>query len=195
MQALPPTFVRRRVCRTSCIATTRTCVRHLSGNLLAAVRRCWSVEVRSSHVDQCHNLSSTFTRDDVRQHHCQRLQRLRRRVQLWPCVCFIFFATHLARALGFPGCPLSVSAHPVLTGAFPGPRGHVSLWALSCTSCGEECRLHPLLSSLFLRLQLLLSQLFLLCSGNLTYPCSCVFFFLRQRVIGSHDTKVEKKNS
>ena len=38
-QALPPNFVRRRVCRTSCTATARTCVRHPPGNLLAAVRR------------------------------------------------------------------------------------------------------------------------------------------------------------
>ena len=35
-----------------------------------------------------------------------------------PCVLYSF-ATHLARTLGFSGCPLSVSAHPVLMGAFP----------------------------------------------------------------------------
>ena len=39
MPAPPPNFVWRRVCRASCIATARTCVRHLPGNLLAAVRR------------------------------------------------------------------------------------------------------------------------------------------------------------
>ena len=35
---------------------------------------CWSVEVRPSHIDKCHNLSSTFTRGNLRQHHFQRLQ-------------------------------------------------------------------------------------------------------------------------
>ena len=39
MQALPPNFVRRRVCRTSCIPKARTCVRHLPGNHLATVRQ------------------------------------------------------------------------------------------------------------------------------------------------------------
>ena len=31
--------MRRRACRTNCIATARTCVRHLPGNLLAAIQR------------------------------------------------------------------------------------------------------------------------------------------------------------
>ena len=38
---------------------------------------CWSAEVRPSHIDQCHNLSS-FTHGDLRQHYFQRLQRRRR---------------------------------------------------------------------------------------------------------------------
>ena len=42
------------------------------------------------------------------------------------CVLYSF-ATHLARTLGFPGCPLSVSAHPVLMGAITVSRRQVSL--------------------------------------------------------------------
>ena len=72
---------------------------------------CCSVEARPPHVDQCHNLSSTFTCCDPRQHHFQRL-------------------IYLARTLGFPGCPLSVSAYPVLMGALPISRRHTSLGTL-----------------------------------------------------------------
>ena len=50
---------------------------------------CGTVEVGFSHVNQCHNLSSWFTFGDFRQHHFQRLQRRRRCVQLWPCVCLV----------------------------------------------------------------------------------------------------------
>ena len=55
------------------------------------------------------------------------------------CVLYSF-ATHLARTLGVPGCPLSVSTHPVLMGAFPISRGHVSLGTLVCD---EECTPPP----------------------------------------------------
>ena len=57
---------------------------------------------------------------------------------------------HRARTLGFPGCPLSVSAHPVLMGALPVSRWHASLGTLLYvlpwrTTQGQEkrhCR-HP----------------------------------------------------
>ena len=44
------------------------------GNATNNSSSCWSVEVRPSHVYQCHHLSSTFTRGALRQHHFQRLQ-------------------------------------------------------------------------------------------------------------------------
>ena len=53
------------------------------------------------------------------------------------CVLYSF-TTHLARTLGFPGCPLSVSAHPVLMGALRSRVGTLP-WRLLCTSCGNEC--------------------------------------------------------
>ena len=117
MQDLPPNAVRRRACRTSCIVTTA----HVFVTCLVIFWRqfdkypsCWSVEIRPPHENQCHNLSSALTRGDLRQHCFQRLQWRCRRV-------------HLARTLGFPGCPLSVSAHSVLMGAFSVSRRHTSL--------------------------------------------------------------------
>ena len=44
---------------------------------------------------------------------------------VWRVSC-IPWRPHLARTLGFPGCPLSVSAHSVLMGAFPVSRTHTS---------------------------------------------------------------------
>ena len=94
MQAFTLDVVRRRACPTSCIATARTCVHHLPGNLLAAIQRMLSfvMERRSTPFapNQCHNFSSTFTRGNLRQHYFQRLQRRRRRVQLWSSVCLTF---------------------------------------------------------------------------------------------------------
>ena len=48
----------------------------------------------------------------------------------------------LARTLGFPACPLSVSAHPALTGPFPVSRS-ASPWELSRTCCDDECAPPP----------------------------------------------------
>ena len=75
MQALPPNFVRRRARRTSCTATVRTCARHRQFDQHSS--SCWTVEVRPSHIDQCHNLSSTFTHGDLRQHCFQPVLRFR----------------------------------------------------------------------------------------------------------------------
>ena len=115
MPAPPSNFVRRRACRTGCLATGRTRVRHLAGNLLAAVRQilssCWSVEVRPSHVNQCRNLSSTLTCGDLRQHHFQRVQWRRRRVQLWPRVRLVFLRDPPRAHVGLPWLSL-VSLRP-----------------------------------------------------------------------------------
>ena len=62
----------------------------------------WSVEVRPSHVNQCHNFSSTCTRGDLRQHYFQRLQRRRRRVQLWPRVRLEFLRDPPRAFIGLP---------------------------------------------------------------------------------------------
>ena len=123
MPAPPPNFVRRRPCRTDSLAKARTCIRHLAGNLLAPVRQilysssCWSAEVRPSHVNQCHNLSSTLTRGDLRQHHFQRLQC--KRVQLWPRVRLAFLRDPPRAHTGLPLLSL-VTLHPSrLDGCFP----------------------------------------------------------------------------
>ena len=66
MQALPPNIVRRRACRTSFIAVARTCVHHLPGNLLAAVRltlksQCVTSSAPADETDTLFNvLFSTF---------------------------------------------------------------------------------------------------------------------------------------
>ena len=92
MPALLPNFVRRRACHTSYIATTRTCVGHLIGNLLAAIRQILFFVLERG--------STPFARQpvpqpllhacDLRQHCFQRLQRRRRRVQIWPRVRLVF---------------------------------------------------------------------------------------------------------
>ena len=187
---------------------------------------CWSVEVRPSHVDECHNLSSTFTRGDLRQHYFQRLQRRRRRVQLLPRVRLVFLLEPPRAHVGLPwlslvnlrsscldGCPLRLSQarlsgdsrvhrHDECT-----PLLHVLPWRtpqaeqflLIVMHGFPHCILHVTRSfvvmfvnnpayppcilcflGIFPHLQLLLilSQLFSHCSGNLTYPSSCLFPFL-----------------
>ena len=97
---------------------------------------CWSVEVRPSHI-----AATTFPpRSPVaisdRTTSSASSGGLDAYNSGLACVLYSF-ATHLARALGFPDCPLSVSAHPVLMGAFPVSRRHTSLWGPSCTACGN----------------------------------------------------------
>ena len=138
MQLLPSYFVRRRVSRTSCTATARTCARRQPGDLLAAVRRIlfFVLERRSTpfarrpvpqpflHVHPWRSDSTNFSPSSggVDAYNSGLA-----------CVLYSF-ATHLACALGFLSCSLSVSAHPVLMGALP------------VTSCGDECT--PLLDVL-----------------------------------------------
>ena len=118
MPAPPPNFVRRRACRTSCIATARTCVRHLPGNLLAAVRHIFFLVLERS--------STQFTRRPVPQtflyvlpqHYLQRFQWRRRRVQLWCPVLRDPPLTHVGlpwlsvvclRPSCLDGCPYSLT--------------------------------------------------------------------------------------
>ena len=125
MQALPPSFVQRRACRTSCIATTRTCVHYLSGNLLAAVRRILFFVLERRNTPFAHQpitIVPLSTRGDIFSVSSGGIDAYNSGLA---CVLY-FFATHLARTLGFPGCPLSVSAHPVLMGAFTVSRRRTS---------------------------------------------------------------------
>ena len=138
--------VRRHPCRTSCIATARTCAHHLlfwrQFNKYFSSR--WSVEVRPSHVDKCHNCSSAFTRGNTRQQDFQHLHRRRRSVQLGSCVGLIFLRDQPCAKIGFPWLSI-VSLHPSrLDGCFPRlTQARLSLWAPSCTSCGDECTSPP----------------------------------------------------
>ena len=124
MQILPPNFVRHRTCRTSCIATALTCVHGLPGNLLAATRRRLFFVMEPQlflHVYPWTSDSTTFSAFSVG-------------VDAHNCLVGVVdsFATHLARTVTFLGSPLSVSAHPVLMGAFPVSRRHASLETLVC---------------------------------------------------------------
>ena len=119
----PPNFVRRRACRISCIATARTCARRLAGNPRVAVRRIlfFVLGRRSTFLARrtVHNLSSTLTRGDLRQHHFQRLQRRRRRVQLWPPFRLVFLRDPPRAHDGLPWLTL-VSLRPsCLDGRLP----------------------------------------------------------------------------
>ena len=114
---------------------------------------CWSVEVRPSHVNKCHNLSSTLACGCVDAYNSG-------------LACVLYFsATHLARTLGFRGCPLSVSAHPVLMGAFPVSRRHTSLGTLVCILWRRMYSASSRLASAH-------------SSAYLAFPGSCLFLFL-----------------
>ena len=121
-----------RACRTSCNATARTCAHHQPDSPLAAVPRILFVMLERGSTPLAH----------------QPMPRLFLHVHPWrsptaplsappaaastrynsdlACV-LCFFATNLARTLGFLGCPLSVSAHPVSMGTFPVSREHAHL--------------------------------------------------------------------
>ena len=110
---------------TSCIATARTCVRHLPGNPLAADRRIlFFVLERGSTPCARRPMPQPFLSDST------AFIASSGGVDAYnsgvACVLHSF-ATHLARTLGSPGCPLPVSAQPVLMGALPVSRKHNSL--------------------------------------------------------------------
>ena len=108
MLALPPNFVRRRACCTNCIATARTCARHLPSTSATTFRPRSPVAISDS---------TTFSGSSGG-------------VDAYDSglACVLYsFAAHLARTLAsLVGCPLSVSAHPILMGAFPVSRRHTS---------------------------------------------------------------------
>ena len=144
MQTLPPHFLQRRACPTSCIAAVRTCVHHLLDNLLTAIRRIrfFVMERRNtpSDVKQCHDFSSTFTSGDLRQHHFQRLQRRRRRVQLWPCTCLTFLRDPPRAHVGLPWLSLISLRPSCLDGRLLRLTSLLELW---CATCGDECTPPP----------------------------------------------------
>ena len=118
MQPLPPNFVRRRACRTSCIATARICVHHLPGsNSTNSLLRdgAWKYVLRTlANATQfppsfpvAISDSTTFSASSG---------GLDAYNSGLACVLYSF-ATHLSRTLGFPGCTLSISTHPVLMSA------------------------------------------------------------------------------
>ena len=205
---------------------------------------CWSMEVRPPQVKQCHDLSFMLARGDLRSHNFQRLQRRRRRVQLWSRMCLEFLRDPPRAHVGLPWLTLVGLRPSCLDGCLSrltwahlcgNPRVHLMATDVLhlFTSClGAQVKVKPpafvvipkpsfsqseqflliLYMSfhhfilhvtcsfifvvfmdnpsyppcilcfllLFPRLQLLLvvSQLFLHCSGNLMYPCSCLFHFL-----------------
>ena len=87
-------------------ATARTCVRRLDKYSSS----CWSVEVRSSHRQPL---------GDLRQHYFQRLQRRRRRVQLWPRVCLVFLLDPPRAHVGLPFLTLVSFRPSCLAGFLP----------------------------------------------------------------------------
>ena len=125
----PPNFVRHRACHTSCIAAARTCAQHLPGSPLAEVRRLLSF-VLERRLSASQPMPLLFLhicpwRSPTAQPSAPQAASSTR-ATLVACVLYSF-ATHLARTLGFPGCPVSVSVHPVLMGALPASRRQVSL--------------------------------------------------------------------
>ena len=140
-------FVRRRACRTSCVATARTCVHHLPLTFWRQFDKysssCLSVEVRPSHVNHSHDFSSTF--------YPWRSPTARLSA---PPVAESTRATLASRASFFPSRPTSRAgwaswadpcrSPPILSWWAPSP-SHVgtSLSGLSCPSCGDECTPPP----------------------------------------------------
>ena len=117
MQAIPPNLGRRRACRTSCIVTTRTCVRHLPGNLLAAIHRilragAWKYALRTS------TSATTFHP----RYQCRPPTAPLSAPQAEASTRTTLALRESPRAHVGP-----VSTHPVLMGAFSVSRRHVSL--------------------------------------------------------------------
>ena len=93
---------------------------------------CWSATIRPpSARRQMPTPPLTFARCDLNQDDFQGLQWRCRPMQLWSGVCLVFLRNPSRAPKTFPGCPLSVSAHPVLIGAFPISRKHTSLGTLT----------------------------------------------------------------
>ena len=135
-----PNFVRRHVCRTGCIGAVHTCVRHQAGGPQAAIRQKPSFLLeRKKYALRTSTSASAFpSRSPVAISDSTTFSASDGGVDAYSSglACVLYsFATHLARTLGFPGCPLSVSAHHVLMGAFPVSRRHTSLGTLTYILC------------------------------------------------------------
>ena len=126
MPVPPPKFVRRHACRTGCIAAAHTCVRHLAGNLLAAVRRTLFLRARA-------------------QKYALRTSTDFLNVRLW--------RSQIAQ---LSALPTTVSTHTVLpwlslvslrpsglVRRLSQSRTGTPLWELSCTSCDDGCTPPP----------------------------------------------------
>ena len=121
-QAPPPNFAWNLLGRTSCVATAYSSVSLSPDSPLVVIRQILScTTVRGS---------TPFARRQVPQlfFHVHSWRSPTTPSSVPPAAVWV----RTARAsrplmLGFPGCPLSVSTHPVLIGAFPVSRKHVSL--------------------------------------------------------------------
>ena len=119
---------RRRACRTSCVATARTCGRHLPGSPLISTKTL--LRVGAWNALRTSTSATTFLpRSPVAISDCSFSASSGGVDAYNSGLAFVLysFATHLARTFGFPGCSLSVSAHPVLMGAHSVSRRHASL--------------------------------------------------------------------
>ena len=119
------------------IATIHTCVRHPAGNPRAAIRHILFFVLEYA----LRTSTSASTLPHVRPLRFQtgRLSAPPTAVSthtalVWRVYCIPLQPISLARWASL-GCPLSVSAHPVLMGAFPVSRKHTSLGTLTYILC------------------------------------------------------------
>ena len=105
------------LCRTSCIATAHTCVHLLAGKPRAVVRQIPFFVLERSSTLSSTNATTFPPRLPVAISESTTFSASSGGVEAYSsglaCV-LCSFATHLARSLGFFGCPSSVSAHPAL---------------------------------------------------------------------------------
>ena len=135
MPAPLPTYVQRRLCPTDCIAVARTCARHLAGSPQVAIRQTpfFVLERGNTPFARPRGPQPFPPRLPVAVSDSTTFSASSGGVDAYSSglACVLYsFATHLSRTLGSPGCPLSVSAHPVLMGALPVSRRHTSLETL-----------------------------------------------------------------
>ena len=192
-QPLPPNFVRRRTCRTSCIARALTCVRRLPGNLLAATRRKLFVVMERRNTPFARHHVYPW-RPPTAPRSAPPMAASTRTTLALRVSCI---ATHLLTSC--PGAQLKVKPPAFVVIPVPSfPQAEQFL--LIVVHEFSHFILHVACSFVFvvfmkiprilfasfgslllfpgLQLQLVLSQLFLHCSGNLMYPCSCLFHVL-----------------
>ena len=144
MPAPLPNCVQRRECPTDCIAIARTSARHLADGPRAAIRQTpffFVLERRNTPFTSTKATTSP-PRLAVAISNNTTFGASSGGVD---CVLYSF-TTHLARTLGFPGCPLSVSAHPILMCALPLSRRQAHSSGDSCVHLEATNVLHLFLS-------------------------------------------------